>query len=221
MGAARQLALERLGSLRNGRRAPETLERLQAYHERQVAKNSTGRLSRRRLDAFLGLCAVQEDNRDTNVLLEELKEVIARWPDLGTATSESFSQDELKHVGRSVCTAIFHMNDVPAILKLSSFLFDRIDFAGKLKFVKILTITDDSLKPELVVLVGLLEVAAQHALKVSFSDFVLLTQALNDHISRAFEGVSKRDSVSAEAPEQGARPLIFDLQSQLVASFKE
>lgn len=134
MGTARQLALERLGSLRSTRRSVETLERLQTYHERQVSKNSTGRLSRRRVDAFLGLCAGQDGNSDTNMLTEELKELIARWPALDTATSDAFSSGELQHLGRSVCNAIFYVNDVQSILKLTSFLFARIDFAGNMAY---------------------------------------------------------------------------------------
>lgn len=79
----RRSALERIGGLRKRRGIPDSTsyERLQIYYERQIGKNPSGRLSDRRISAFIGLCGkcISTDTScSVAYILENLQELLNR-----------------------------------------------------------------------------------------------------------------------------------------------
>lgn len=112
MKSSRRTSLQRLGALQATR--GESADRsesnwLTTYYERHVSKNSSGRLSQRRLDAFLGLCASYSagtSNSNFAVLTEGLQAITERWPTMSRgAKQDNLSPAVLKHAARAVFTA--------------------------------------------------------------------------------------------------------------------
>lgn len=116
LGTSRRVALERLGALKTIKASSEdNLEpdKLKAYYERHVLKNSTGRLSQRRLDAFLGLCCVcnaEDASVGPSTLLDGLYAIAGRWPEMDHCREQDiFSPGLLKHTARAAYTACLGM----------------------------------------------------------------------------------------------------------------
>lgn len=112
----RQHALARIGVLK-GKSSQSTHSKLLSYYERHAAKNVNGALSRRRVDAFLGVCALQEGGLSSSRLIEELHEILSRWPKLSSPHAEVFSAIELKFVARAVAGALALSKEVQILAK--------------------------------------------------------------------------------------------------------
>lgn len=115
-GNSRRDALLGLGALRapksHSSYSPDS-KRLKSYYDRHVSKNSSGRLSQRRIDAFVALCSSCESNITEFVesdLLDGLNEIVRRWPVLRKVSGcEERSGAALKNVARSTYRAIFSL----------------------------------------------------------------------------------------------------------------
>lgn len=107
----RQHALDRLGRLRStGTNSTSiTNERLNGYHARQIAKNATGRLSNRRVEAFLGLCRTY--TLSSQSLIDEMYAICSRWP---KKSPDIFGNTKLKHVSRAMFDALLCTQDMKA-----------------------------------------------------------------------------------------------------------
>lgn len=129
----RQLSLERLGALRrqrHGQNEQIAPNRLRTYYERQVLKNADGQLSRRRIDAFLGLCASSNvrDRISTEFIINGLRDIVARWPTSSELNaSAGFSNLQMRHISRVALGAIIEFgHDSQDIEQVYTFILDMI-----------------------------------------------------------------------------------------------
>lgn len=106
----RRSALERLGSLSARHNADKKAypNRLKTYYERQARLNDKGPLSRRQIDAFLGLCTsctvATDKSCSSDYILKGLQTILSRWH-YSTHTAQSSQQ--LNGYLRSIAAAAF------------------------------------------------------------------------------------------------------------------
>lgn len=119
----RQRALDRLGHLGSIRisSTSTTFEKLNSYHARQIAKNANGRLSSRRVEAFLGLC--RTNTLSSQVLIDEMHTICARWPQ---NSPDIFGNNRLKHVSRAMFDALLCTEDMRAAHLFLTGLIDKV-----------------------------------------------------------------------------------------------
>lgn len=124
-------ALQRLGALRAKRlldSGSDSPDRLKAYYERNASKNASGRLSRKHLDAFVGVCTSCSSSGPQPLaeseIIEALDLIVSCWPEQqANSDSEIFPSAELKCVAQEAFAALFRLkgND----LGLSKIVLDK------------------------------------------------------------------------------------------------
>lgn len=232
----RAYALERLGLLRGSRSIEDTWhgsERIKAYYERHAAKNISGRLAQRHIDAFLGFCSACESSQGSITqfeILQGLDVIAARWPEMPLQSkAQLFSPSELKGIAREASKALFKIHAAETGLsnrcleKLTQ-LISCVESQAQGMYMSILeadylTSADSTLSVSLPVLIGFLESATECPGAFSFSDFILTTRALNVMLPKVCSVSPTSSSASFEdLQQQFDASLNFFIQLQDISS---